>query len=563
MATQLGADDFVDNGGGTTPGGGENTNPDDNPTPNEPKVVSLNYTGDTVFMAGDDNKVTVTATYDDGTTQEIEVTDDMYVVDEALFKPDMNVPAKYKVKIAYQNVSTDVLLFKVVDPSSDVLISNSDFVYGAYYDLDRGDGVSMMAHGDYVKGKTSHTLLERQDVTIKVTDTDLSKYKVTVSYFDAAGNYKGRSGIIPMVNGELSVSAGSINGTHFRISVYIYSPFTKIPESASINVYKEPISAEKIDENVLISNKEFVYGSYYDLNKGDGVSMMTSGDYAKGKTAHTLLEKQDVTVKVLDTDLSKYKVTVSYFDAAGNYKGRSGIIEMVNGVLDISASSIPTTHFRISVYIYSPFTRIPDDATINVYKKTTYKSWEGSTISILGDSISTGGYTSILGNMTGATIDNNAVSGTTVTGTGGLVAQLKNIDENADLIIIFGATNDYWRKNISIGSLSDEGTGTYLGAMKHILQYLETNHPDAEYLFIFPYDQHFGGNNSDVDFGKGTLDDFRSAFLAFCDEYDLDHIDLGDTDFDCNFHSNDGVHPNSTGHQIIAEAIYEHISVGK
>lgn len=541
----------------------DTTDPDDNSgtTPTLPTISEINYSGETVFVAGDNPTIKAIVTYSDGRTEEIEVTDDMYLLDDGFLKPDFSIPATYTSKIALGDATTDVITFRVVDPTEGILIPNSDFVYGAYYDLNKGDGVSMMTSGDYVKGKTSHTLLTNQSIIIKINDTDLSKYNVTLSYFDADGNYLSRDGITKITNGEIVIPASAVKGSYFRVSVYIYSPFTRIPESAEINVYKTPASAEKINENTLINNSEFVYGSYYDLDKGDGVSMMTSGAYGLGKTSHKLLERQDVTVKVIDNDLSKYNVTVSYFDADGNYKGRSGILKMTDGVIHISASSIPTTHFRVSVYIYSPFTLIPETASINVYKKQSdIIPWDGDMISIVGDSISTGGYPGLLGNMTGAAIDNNAVSGTTVAGTGGLVAQLSNIDANADLIIVFGGTNDYWRGSIAIGSLSDEGTSTYLGSMKYILNYLKANHPDAEYLFLFPYDQAFGGNTCDTNFGNGTLEDFREAFISFCTEYNLEYIDLGETEFDYTQHTGDGVHANSAGHQIIAQAIYDKIS---
>ena len=529
--------------------------------PDAPVAVGIEYLGETVFFEGDKPTLKALVTYDDGSTEEIAVTDDMFVIDDTLFKPDFAVSASYRAKISYGGVTTDTMQFMVIDPRSDLLISNSEFVYGSYYDLEK-DATEKLTHNAYGLGKTSDVLLTNQSVLIKIDDTDLSKYNVTLSYFDAEGHYKSRAGITKIENGQIIIPASAISGTYFRISIYIYSPFTKIPETASINVYKIPASAEKVSENVLISNSEFVYGAYYDLNKGDGHSMMTSGDYVKGKTSHTLLENQDVLVKVVDNDLSKYNVTISYFDSEGNYIGRSGIIKMVDGVLEISASSIPSTHFRVSVYIYSPFAKIPETAVINVYRLKELTPWEGDTISIIGDSISVGGYPSVLGNMLGAQVDNNAVSGTTVTGNSGLVAQLSGIDENSDLIVVFGGTNDYWRKSISIGTLADEGTGTYLGALKHIITYLRSNHPDAEYIFVFPYEQHFSGSPSTTDFGKGTLNDFRLAFLSFCEEYDVEYVDLTTTDFDHTVHTGDGVHANTAGHQIIAEAIYEKISEG-
>ena len=40
----------------------------------------------------------------------------------------------------------------------------------------------------------------------------------------------------------------------------------------------------------------------------------------------------------------------------------------------------------------------------------------------------------------------------------------------------------------------------------------------------------------------------------------LEYVDLGTTEFDHNAHTSDGVHPNSAGHYIIAEAIKDAIT---
>ena len=322
-------------------------------------------------------------------------------------------------------------------------------------------------------------------------------------------------------------------------------------------------SSDTEDEGpiVLISNEEFVYGAYFDLDSTG--AMKTSGAYGSIKTSHTLLPAQNITVKVEDSDLSLYYVTIGYFDADGKYKGKSGLLKMTNGEITISATSMTSSHFRVNVYKYNGgFPKVPETATINVYgEKPVVKNWEGKTIGIVGDSISAGSYPSMLGTLSGATIDNNAVSGSLLANKGKtMVSQLSGISDDADLIIIFGGTNDYWHKSVQIGELGSTDSTTFLGALDYYLSYLKTNHPDAEYLFVFPADQTFGGDSSDTDFGYGTLGDFRAAFIEFCTARGVNHLDLGTSEYDCSVHSGDGVHPNAAGHQVIAEAIYQYIA---
>ena len=89
---------------------------------------------------------------------------------------------------------------------------------------------------------------------------------------------------------------------------------------------------------------------------------------------------------------------------------------------------------------------------------------------------------------------------------------------------------------------------------------MQTNHSNAKYLFVFPYDQHFNGEYSSHDYGKGSLDDFRAAFLEFCDTNGVECLDLGATEFNWEDHTTDGVHPNTAGVGVIATAIFKKIT---
>lgn len=187
-------------------------------------------------------------------------------------------------------------------------------------------------------------------------------------------------------------------------------------------------------------------------------------------------------------------------------------------------------------------------------------SWAGKKIAILGDSISCGAYPGILKELSGAELQNLAVSGSLLAG--GMTGKVSQVAADADLVIVFGGTNDYWHKNRAIGAADSTDSSTFVGALRYIHTYLKTERPQAQLLFVFPPDQTFQGKPSTTDFGYGTLDDFRAAFLNFCVEEQVPYLDLGETAFDSAQHATDGVHPNATGHQIIAQAIYDRMQEG-
>lgn len=194
-------------------------------------------------------------------------------------------------------------------------------------------------------------------------------------------------------------------------------------------------------------------------------------------------------------------------------------------------------------------------------------SWAGKKITILGDSISSGAfvdissaYPAVLKELSGAQIQNLAVSGSLLAG--GITGKVSQVPQDAELVIVFGGTNDYWHKKVHIGSADSTDSKTYVGALRYILNWLRTERPQAQLLFVFPPDQTYGGKPSSTDFGYGTLDDFRAAFLNFCQSEQVHWLDLGKTEFDAAQHSSDGVHPTATGHQIIAQAVFDRMKQG-
>ena len=364
-----------------------------------------------------------------------------------------------------------------------------------------------------------------------------------------------------------------------------------VASDTGVEIRSDAVAAgEEPEDNILIRSEEFLYGSYFDHDRFEGNTgtRLTSGDYGKIRSADALLPAQDITIKVTDTDLTNYKVTLGYFDKNGNYTGRNGILPMENGELTITAAEMRGTYFRVNVYLYNGrFTKVPETARIVVYgggnpvqpgepepsEPTTPPTdptepsgpeeenpWVGKKITILGDSISCGAYPGILKELTEGEIQNLAVSGSLLAG--GITGKVSQVAEDADVVIVFGGTNDYWHKNTPIGAADSTDSRTFVGALRYIHTYLKAERPMAQLLFVFPPDQTFQGKPCTTDFGYGTLDDFRAAFLNYCETEGVPYLDLGETEFDSGQHSGDGVHPNGAGHRIIARAIYDRMQEG-
>jgi len=139
-----------------------------------------------------------------------------------------------------------------------------------------------------------------------------------------------------------------------------------------------------------------------------------------------------------------------------------------------------------------------------------------------------------------------------------IVDQLASITSDADIISVWGGTNDL-PANITLGTLSSDTT-TFLGALKHIIEYISTNHLQAKFLFITPL-QRFDFTpestavTQDVDgvwrnAGGLSLEDYANAIIDTCKKYGIQCLDLyhsgGINEFnEANFLS-DGLHINNT-----------------
>lgn len=214
------------------------------------------------------------------------------------------------------------------------------------------------------------------------------------------------------------------------------------------------------------------------------------------------------------------------------------------------------------------------------------------TINVLGDSITEGvgartpdkAYPVVLSKLTGAVVNNYGLSSSRITDiTGGLsnpasfIDRMYSMDKSADLVIVFGGTNDFWFGDCPIGKRTDTSVSTFYGALNTMIPYLKGAHPNADIVFIVPYQQskdadmtHSYKRSTYGDFGTGTLKQYRTALLDRCEYYGVPVLDLY-ADYEMNLADNrqslelygnylcDGCHLNDAGYNLLARKIYSFI----
>lgn len=213
-------------------------------------------------------------------------------------------------------------------------------------------------------------------------------------------------------------------------------------------------------------------------------------------------------------------------------------------------------------------------------------------INVLGDSITEGvgasneskSYPSVLSRLTGAKVNNYGVSGSRITDAktniphpAAFVNRMYSMSPEADLIIVFGGTNDFWFGDCPIGNPTDRGRDTFYGALNNMMSYLKISYPNADIVFITPYQQSKDATETQPykrstygNYGTGTLKEYRIAMLDRCQCYGIPVLDLY-ADYELNTVDNvealrkygqflcDGCHLNDAGYNLLARKIYKFV----
>lgn len=201
---------------------------------------------------------------------------------------------------------------------------------------------------------------------------------------------------------------------------------------------------------------------------------------------------------------------------------------------------------------------------------------KGLKINFLGDSITQGVgassadscYVSQFAKMTGATCRNYGISGTriarrsepytTPTFDRDFCMRAVEMAETADVIVVFGGTNDFGHGDAPIGKKEDRTVWSFYGALHVLYDILLDRYPNAKIVILTPL------RRAEEERDGKTLPPFVDAIRDVVKEYSFPMLDLY-ADFPVNLHDTetqhryipDGLHPNDAGHKLIAETIIQ------
>ena len=146
----------------------------------------------------------------------------------------------------------------------------------------------------------------------------------------------------------------------------------------------------------------------------------------------------------------------------------------------------------------------------------------------------------------------------------------KEMNKEADIIIVFGGTNDYGHGNEPFGEESDRSTDTYCGAVHSLMKYLREEYPDSVIVFMTPMHRSNDTNPSAdgrkaINPGK-PLEAYVNVICEAAPLYNINVLDLFRTlplnpndEAIKQLYVPDGLHPNDLGHHIIAELMYSYL----
>ena len=136
---------------------------------------------------------------------------------------------------------------------------------------------------------------------------------------------------------------------------------------------------------------------------------------------------------------------------------------------------------------------------------------------------------------------------------------------DADVVVVFGGTNDYGHGDAPFGTISDTDRSTFCGSVRRLMEILTRRYPDATLIFMTPARRPGDDNPSCspsryvpglplkeyVDAIKEIAKDFPVAVL---DLYTQLGIDPNHED-DRVAYTADGLHFNDAGHRVIAQTL--------
>lgn len=206
---------------------------------------------------------------------------------------------------------------------------------------------------------------------------------------------------------------------------------------------------------------------------------------------------------------------------------------------------------------------------------------KGTKINFLGDSITEGAgtsshdkmFTMLIEREYGAICQNYGIGGTRIarqkTPTEekwdrDFISRVPEMDADADIVVVFGGTNDFGHGDAPLGAMSDRTPYTFYGALHCLYTALIEKYPDVPIVVLTPLHRI----TEDIPTGDnkpapvGTLKEYVNIIREIAEYYSLPVLDLfKESGLQPKIpviqqkYVPDGLHPNDAGNEILAHKI--------
>lgn len=144
----------------------------------------------------------------------------------------------------------------------------------------------------------------------------------------------------------------------------------------------------------------------------------------------------------------------------------------------------------------------------------------------------------------------------------------KKMDKDADLVVVFGGTNDFGHGDAPFGRIGDKDPATFCGAYDALIEYLMATYGKEKLIIVYPLRRRnetaTNGDGSKAE-GSKPLAEYHDAEKVVAEKCGLKSVDFwNDGDLnpntpDGNENFADGLHPNDIGHRLLGEKLAEAI----
>ena len=148
-------------------------------------------------------------------------------------------------------------------------------------------------------------------------------------------------------------------------------------------------------------------------------------------------------------------------------------------------------------------------------------------------------------------------------------SRIEELDEDADIVVLFGGTNDFGHGDAPLGTFADRTPYTFYGACHHIMTRMHERFPGKPMVILTPL-HRLNEDNPKGDGNKAynvaPLKVYVNIIREVAEFYSIPVLDLyaesgiqPKVDVIRERYCPDGLHPNDAGHELLAKKIFAYL----